>query len=308
MTAAQRPVAASAPPRSSSALSALLVVAGTGLFGTVGTARVLGPAIPSPAIAAGRLGASALLLVAIALLLRKAPAMRAAWRQRWVYVAGAGQAGFQVCFLAAVELIGVATGTLIAIGCTPIVAGLVTRQVTRTWVAATSLSVAGLVLLVGGESADLGGAAGGGGFSTLGVAAALGASVSYATYIVATRHLVARGVAGLGVLAAIFAVSGVALLPFLLLTDPGQLWSSAGLVTVAYLAVVPTVVAYWLFNAGLRGVTASTAATLGLTEPVVAAALGVLILGERLGVVGGVGAVLVLLGLFVLVSRHRAGQ
>jgi drug/metabolite transporter, DME family len=278
------------------ALSALLVVAGTGLFGTVGTARVLGPAIPAPSIAAGRLGASAVLLVALALLAGRAAAMRHAAARPMVYVAGAGQAGFQVCFLAAVEQIGVATGTLVAIGCTPIVAGLVTRQATPSWFAATALSVLGLVLLVGGDT---------GAVDPLGLASALGAAVSYATYIVATRRLVATGTAGIGVLATVFAVSGTALLPFLLLTDPGALWTDAGMLTVLYLALVPTVLAYALFNAGLRGVPASTAATLGLTEPVVAAGLGVLVLGERLGATGLLGAGLVLVGLFVLVSRQR---
>ncbi|MGH3355658.1 MAG: DMT family transporter, partial [Nocardioidaceae bacterium] len=154
----------------------------------------------------------------------------------------------------------------------------------------------GLVLLVGGGEGVVG---------PLGLASALGASVSYATYIVAARRLVAGGAAGLGVLAAIFAVSGIALVPFLRLTEPGALWSDAGVVTVAYLAVVPTVLAYALFNAGLRGVSASSAATLGLTEPVVAAGLGVVVLGERLGVAGAIGAALVLVGLFVLVSRQR---
>lgn len=285
--------------RGGAPLSALLVVAGTALFGTVGTARVLGPTIPAPSIAAGRLGASALLLVALALLLRRGGVMRRAVRERWAYLAGAGQAGFQVCFLAAVEQVGVATGTLIAIGCTPIAAGLMTRQVTRAWLVATAISVPGLALLVGGDPGRV---------DPLGLAAALGAALSYATYIVASRHLVAAGWAGIGVLAAIFAVSGLALLPFLVLTDPGELWSRSGLATVLYLAVVPTVLAYLLFNAGLRGVSASTAATLGLTEPVVAAGLGVLVLGERLGPTGVLGAALVLVGLFVLVTRQRGGQ
>lgn len=242
-----------------------------------------------------------MIFVVLALATRHASAMRAAVRHPWVYLAGLGQAGFQVCFLAAVEQIGVATGTLVAIGCTPIAAGLMTRQVTRTWVFATALSVLGLVLLVGGDA---------GGVDPPGLLVALGASVSYATYIVATRHLVAGGTAGLGVLATIFAVSGVLLAPMLLLTDPGGLWTAGGMATVLYLALVPTVLAYGLFNAGLRGVTASTAATLGLTEPVVAAALGVVVLGERLGVTGAAGAALVLLGLFVLVTgqRDRARQ
>lgn len=280
-------------------VSALLVVAGTALFGTVGTARVLGPSIPSPSIAAGRLGAAALLFLLLALLLGHFAATRRAFREPWVYLAGAGQAGFQVGFLHAVEQIDVATGTLITIGSTPLIAGVMTRNVTRTWTVATAISVPGLVLLVGGDPDRI---------DPLGLAAALGAALSYATYIVASRRLVAQRSSGPGVLAAIFTVSGVALTPFLFLTDPGDLWTTPGLVTVAYLALVPTVLAYHLFNAGLHGVSASTAATLGLTEPVVAAGLGVLVLGERLGVAGALGALLVLAGLFVLVTRQREEQ
>jgi drug/metabolite transporter, DME family len=280
-------------------LSALLVVAGTALFGTVGTARVLGPAIPSASIAAARLGAAAVLFVLLAMVLGHSGATWRAFRRPWVYVAGAGQAGFQVGFLHAVEQIDVATGTLVTIGSTPLLAGLMTLTVTRTWVLATAISVPGLVLLVGGDPDRI---------DTLGLAAALAAALSYSTYIVASRHLVAAGWRGPGVLAAIFTVSGVALAPFLAFTDPGALWTAPGVVTVAYLAVVPTLLAYHLFNAGLRGVSASTAATLGLTEPVVAAGLGVLVLGERLGVAGALGAGLVLAGLFVLVTRQGEEQ
>jgi drug/metabolite transporter, DME family len=284
--------------RPDAALSALLVVAGTALFGTVGTARVLGPDVPASSMAAARLGTSAVLLLAMALLRGHASSVVAAGRRRWVYIAGLGQAGFQVCFLTAVEY-GVATATLVAIGTTPLLAGLMTRQVTRAWWAATGLAVPGLVLLVGGDA---------GGAESFGVLAALGAAFSYATYIVASRHGVTAGTAGPGVLATIFCISGLLLLPFLLLGEPGQLWSRPGLVTVLYLALVPTVLAYHLFNAGLRGVTASTAATLGLTEPVVAAVLGLVVLNEPVGPVGLLGMALVLAGLVMLVSRHRAEQ
>jgi DME family drug/metabolite transporter len=71
---------------------------------------------------------------------------------------------------------------------------------------------------------------------------------------------------------------------------------------VAYLALVPTVLAYRLFAAGLAGVPAATASTLALAEPVVATVLGVALLGERLGRLGWAGAALVLAGL-VLAAR-----
>ena len=82
----------------------------------------------------------------------------------------------------------------------------------------------------------------------------------------------------------------------LLLTDVGWLGSSSGLAMAAYLALVPTVLAYRLFTAGLRGVAPATASTLALAEPVVATGLGVVALGERLGLLGWGGAALVLAG------------
>jgi DME family drug/metabolite transporter len=77
----------------------------------------------------------------------------------------------------------------------------------------------------------------------------------------------------------------------------------------AYLALVPTVLAYRMFTVGLRGIAPPTASTLALAEPVVATVLGVAVLGERLGGLGWVGAALVLAGLALAgrdaLSRHE---
>ncbi|MDQ3424250.1 MAG: EamA family transporter [Actinomycetota bacterium] len=286
--------------RQSSTASALLVLGGAALFGTVGTARVLGPAMQSAVAGAARLiVAAALLLLAAAVVGRRGDLRRLVGEGgavRWIVFAGVGQAGFQVSFLAAVELIGVATGTLVAIGCTPLVAGLMSLQVSRSWLLATGCALCGLVLLVGGSDEDL---------RPLGLLAALGASLSYAVYIAASHRVAMAGVSTLTGLAAIFALAAVLLSPALVLLDTGGLWSATGLTTVVYLAVVPTVVAYAAFNLGLRSVAPATAATFGLIEPVVAAALGIVVLGERLGPTGFVGAALVMAGLTVLVEAQR---
>jgi DME family drug/metabolite transporter len=64
-------------------------------------------------------------------------------------------------------------------------------------------------------------------------------------------------------------------------------------------------VAYVLFGAGLARVDAGTATTLTLFEPVVAAVLGVAVVGERLGAWAWTGTGLVLLGLLVLTVPLR---
>jgi drug/metabolite transporter, DME family len=73
------------------------------------------------------------------------------------------------------------------------------------------------------------------------------------------------------------------------------------------LGVVPTLVPYALYLRGLQELRASTAAMLASVEPVVAATLAALLLGERLTVVQGIGMVLVVAAA-VLVSAGAAGE
>jgi DME family drug/metabolite transporter len=283
--------------------SVALVLCAGALFGTIGTARVLGPAASSWSVGAVRMLAASALLVAVALVLGAAADLRAALGERATWVAGVGQAAFQVTFLAAVELTGVAVGTLVAIGSAPIVSGLLTRHTSKIWALATALGVAGLALLV------LGGAGDGGALHPVGIALALGGGVSYATYIVATKHVVRRGHAAVPTAAAAFTVAAIVLTPGLL-GDLGWLGTPEGAAMAGYLALVATVLSYLLFTAGLRGLPAATANTLGLTEPLVATMLGVFLLSERLPVQGWLGALLVLAGLAMLArsTGGRAGE
>jgi DME family drug/metabolite transporter len=277
---------------------AALVLSGACLFGTIGTARVLGPASPSGSVGAVRVLLAAVVLLALASAGRPGrDAWRVEWRRRPTLVAGATQAAFQLTFLAAVLHTGVAVGTLVAIGSAPVVAGLLSRQVSRTWLAATSVALAGLAGLV------LGG--GGTRLSLVGLLLALGAGTSYGVYMVATSRAVVQGAPPALTTAVAFAIAAVVLLPWLALEDASWLRTGSGWLMVGYLALVPTVVAYRLFARGLQRVPPSTASTMALAEPVVATVLGVALLGERLSVVGWLGAALVLAGL-VLVSRRPA--
>ncbi len=282
-----------------------LVLGGAALFGTVGTAEVLGPVVPAAALGAARLLLSALLLLALAVAGGGGRSLAPCLRSAPTWWAGLGQACFNVCFLAAMRQAGVAVGTLVAIGATPILTGLVTRKVTRRWLFATAVAVAGLVLLVGGQASD-------GSVlhpSLLGILLALGASASYATYIIAGNAAAARGLPTTPYLATAFTVSALLTLPVLAVQGADWALRPAGLELVAYLAVVPTVVAYSLFNRGLRGVRPATASTLALLEPVVAALLATIVLGERLSPVAVTGALLILAGLVLIVrSTTRMAQ
>lgn len=75
---------------------------------------------------------------------------------------------------------------------------------------------------------------------------------------------------------------------------------------MAWLGVAATAVAYMSFVAGLGRVTAATAGTLSLAEPLVATALAIVVLGERLSAPVAAGSLLLLGGLFVVSVPAKA--
>jgi DME family drug/metabolite transporter len=66
------------------------------------------------------------------------------------------------------------------------------------------------------------------------------------------------------------------------------------------MALVPMFLGYFLFGVGLARVRPSTATTLTLTEPAVAAILAVVVVGERLGIMGWSGMAILAAALAVL--------
>jgi drug/metabolite transporter, DME family len=125
----------------------------------------------------------------------------------------------------------------------------------------------------------------------------LTAGLCYAVYAVTAARLISAGSPETAVMGLFFGGAAVLLAPVLAAGSPGWVLSARGLAVVGYLGVVTTAAAYLLYGRGLRRLSAPVAVTLGLAEPVVAAILGVVVLGERLTPVGVVGLVLVGLAL-----------
>ena len=135
----------------------------------------------------------------------------------------------------------------------------------------------------------------GAGVDTGGVALALVAACCVAGYTVAGKQLGSGGRAVEGAIAVTLLGGGALLAPAL----PGSaaaLLDPRSLAVVAWLGVACTAGGYVLFVHGLRRVAAATAATLGLAEPLVALALGVLLLGERVEPLALAGGALLLAG------------
>jgi DME family drug/metabolite transporter len=278
----------------------VLVLLSAVLFGTTGTAQALGPGASPATVGAARVAVGGLLLLLVAA--RFAPRAPAPWSAKAVLAGAAGVAGYQLTFFAAVDDTGVAVGTVVALGSGPMFAGLLGRAVhgeplTRRWSAATALAVAGVgVLVAAGSSAEI---------HAAGVLLALGAGLSYATYTVAAKGLLTVGHAPESVMARLFGLGAIGLLPVLVLDQPGDLASPGGLALAVYLGAIPTALAYILFARGLRHLPAGEVATLTLAEPLTAAALGAIVLGERPGMLAVGGVALVLGGLAVLAAPRR---
>jgi drug/metabolite transporter (DMT)-like permease len=81
----------------------------------------------------------------------------------------------------------------------------------------------------------------------------------------------------------------------------------SGWVTVLYLGVVPSALAYAMYQRGLRHIPASTATILTLAEPLTAALLAWALFSERLTPVGLAGGML-LLASIVLLSRRGSAE
>jgi drug/metabolite transporter, DME family len=219
-----------------------------------------------------------------------------------VLMAVVAMAAFQPLFFGGVARTGVAVGTVVGIGSSPVFAGLLGMAVRGErpgprWLVATGLSLAGTLLLVG--------TGGGGDVDPLGVALALGAGLSYAVYVLGSKLALDGGWTSDALTVRVFGLASLVLVPVALVAGVGALVTPGGLLMIAHLGVVTVAVAYVLFGRGLSGVGVGAAGTLTLAEPATAAVLGVTLVGERLGLTTVAGIALIAGGLAVLVARRR---
>ncbi|WP_410602275.1 DMT family transporter [Amycolatopsis sp. lyj-90] len=205
---------------------------------------------------------------------------------------------FQTSYFVAVSLSSVSVATMTTIGSAPVLLAVATvvksRSLPSAW---TTVSLAGsligLVLLqwTPGEEADV-----------TGVLFALLAAAGFAalTLVTATR---VDGLDPLPTTAFGCLIGGAAL-------TPAALWFGMAvppqvdvLALVVYFGVVPTALAYAAYFRGLEGAHPVLAALSALLEPLTAALLSMVVLGERLGAVGWCGAAVLIAALAVAYSK-----
>ncbi|MFF5244461.1 DMT family transporter [Streptosporangium sp. NPDC000095] len=233
---------------------------------------------------------------------RARPARRGSMLRR-ILVTGVAMAVYQTAYFAAIAESGLAVATVVTIGATPVLVAaggflLLGERLSATGLGAVAIALTGLAMLtLDGGSAT---------FSAAGIGWALLSAAGYAGVTLLNRastdepYVTAMGG---------FVVGGLCLLPVALAQgllpsgDPLASWA-----VVVYLGTVPTALAYGLFFTGLVAVRATTAAVISLVEPVGAAILGILLLGERLTPAAACGSALLLGAVALLALKERGDR
>ncbi len=294
--------------RNGATYGSVCVLAAAVLWGTTGTAAALAPGVGSLAVGAAAMGVGGLLQAAAAA--RAIGALRAGLAAQWrtLAVSAVAVAFYPLCFYSSMRLAGVAVGTVVSIGSAPMAAALVERVVdrrplSRRWALGAVVGVLGVLALALARAGEEGPPTGESGAQPmLGVALGVLAGLTYGLYSWGAARMMRRGLPSRPVMGAIFGFGGLLLLPVLLITGAPIVAAWHNFAAVAYLALVPMFVGYLLFGRGLAAIPSSTATTLSLVEPAVAAVIAVLVLHEHLPVLGWLGMGILLASLVVVTA------
>lgn len=273
------------------------------LWGTTGTAATFAPEVGPLAIGAAALGIGGLLQAAIAI-----PALRtergALYARMWTIVIGSvAVAIYPLAFYSSMHFAGVAIGSVVSLASAPLASGVLERvvdqrQLSGWWMLAAGLGIIGSVLLCLSKIDDRT-------FdptaTMLGIVLGLVAGTTYAIYSWVAHRFMMQGISRAASMGAVFGGGGLLLMPVLLITGAPLVASSEGFLVASYMALLPMFLGYLLFGFGLTRVSASTATTVTLTEPAVATLLAVVVVGERLEILGWAGLSFIVVVLLILV-------
>lgn len=283
----------------------MLVVVAATLWGTTGTAAFwLGSDASPLAIGAATMGLGGVVLaLSGGTLTVKVLGDRAG--RLWLVLGALGVVVYPLTFYTGMALTGIAIGNVIALGLGPITVAVLEWLVDRSrpslrWWMVSGCALVGIALMASSE-VQLGDNRPSN--VPLGVVLAVVAGLSYGLFTYAFGRLIARGHNPRGVIGAVFGSASPVLLIVMALTGVGLVSSVTQLSLVAYLVLGPMVLAYLAFSRALVTLRSSTVATTALVEPLVAALLALVVVGEQLGGVAIAGGLIVVVALVLLAAR-----
>ena len=269
----------------------LMLASSMVIFGTIGLVRRLIP-LPSGvvAMARGLIGAALLLLL---LLARGRRLQLRALRGRglWLMLSGALLGVNWILLFEAYRCTTVAVATLcyymapiFVILASPM---LFRERITRRKGLCAALAVVGMLLVSGVLRGNTTGDA-------RGVLFGLGAAVLYACVMLLNKRI--TGIDGLEKTIVQLFTAGVALIPYVLLTEDltAQAFIPGTVGLLLVIGAVHTALTYGLYFGSIEGLRMQTVALLGYLDPVVAVLTSALLLREPMTALQGIGTVLVL--------------
>lgn len=285
----------------------LKIIAAMAIFGTIGVFRRYIP-LDSSLIALVRGAVGTICLLTAALLGRKGLHWSAIRRKLPLLIVSGAAMGFNwILLFEAYNHTTVATATLCYYMAPIIVillSPLILRQhLTRRKIFCVVAALLGMVLVSG--VLESGGVSG-----MTGVLLGLGAAALYASVVLMNQFMGDVPAMDKTILQLFSAAA--AMTPYVLLTVDfaAQPVDALAIAMLLVVGVVHTGVAYWLYFGAMGKVPAQTAALLSYLDPVIAILLSALVLGERMTLLTGAGALLVLGATMVseTPARKKAGR
>lgn len=276
------------------------------LWGTTGTAAAFAPEVSAMAIGAVAMGGGGFLQALFAFRQITVYRSNLACHRRYLIVGALAVAVYPLAFYGSMRLAGITIGTVVTIGSAPLLSALLEfifdkQKLSLRWLVGAVLGIIGMALLSASEQHQ-----DSGNHTLLGLGLGLIAGFTYALYSWTARKLMLQHIGAKAAMGATFGLGAVFLLPVLLWTGAPLLASWNNFAVGLYMATVPMFLGYLCFGYGLARINASTAITITLFEPVVAALLAVLVVNERLTSQGWLGIVLILLCLvFITLPTKR---
>ena len=272
-----------------------LSLLGNGLAGTAGTvAAIYALNTPSPVIGFVRLSIGAITLLILAPFFGgKLKNLARLAARPGVWIMAASSASYQAFFFASVERTGVATAALITVGCIPVSAGIVgwiflRERLSRIWFLSTAIAISGLVFASIGDLQTN---------DATGLLYAVIAGSGIGAYINAAKVEVRAGGHSMQLPGMAFLIGSVGLFFIVRSEVLAVQWSTQTILLAVYLGAITMGIANGIQTVGLKGISPGVASTMMLADPVTAAVLGIVVLGEAATINGAIGLLLVVIGL-----------
>lgn len=290
----------------------IAVLVASVLWGTTGTAASYAPNLSPLAIGAIAMGGGGLLqaLLAHKSILSHLPQIRS--YLPLLLVGMISVAIYPLAFYSSMRMAGITIGTVVSIGSAPLFTALLEKffdqkALSLKWFISFIFGVAGVLLLSIGESHSQGSSSAiSADQKSIGIILGLIAALTYSLYSWAAKKMIDQGVDSRASMGLIFGFGALILLPTLFFTGSNLFDEPVNLYVVGYMMLIPMFLGYLLFGYALKTISASTATTLTLFEPLVAALFAVLLVGERLAPIGWIGMVLIFVCLAVLSKADKS--